>query len=134
MNVFVQFVDSDQLAIRSVFGERQCDEDVWPNQGVVAEDDPRYVTYMSGSAAPQVVTDPAVIARTWRDTEILRVSWLRDRHRDEVEIGDATTITIAQYAELLAYIKALRDWPATPVFPSDESRPIAPDWVASQTQ
>lgn len=83
---------------------------------------------------PEPVVFPEADARAWRDIEIERVAWLRDRHRDESEIGGDKKLSAEQYAELLAYIKALRDWPATDEFPAEESRPLAPDWVASQTQ
>ncbi|WP_413243274.1 hypothetical protein [Pseudomonas ogarae] len=33
----------------------------------------------------------------------------------------------------MAYIKALRDWPAAADFPVEASRPVVPEWVASQT-
>ncbi|RZO08811.1 hypothetical protein EKG40_11050 [Pseudomonas moorei] len=81
-----------------------------------------------------VVTTEQALARNWRDTEILRVTWLRDRHRDEVELDSETTLSVEQYAELLAYIKALRDWPTADDFPAEETRPVPPDWVASQAQ
>jgi len=134
MSVFVQFTDAGQLAICSVFAERQRDEDVWPNQGVVEDDDPRYVSYMTARGMLPADPDPGGIARAWRDAEIARVTWLRDRHRDEIEMGVETTLTAEQYADLLAYIKALRDWPASIEFPAEDSRPLVPDWVATQTQ
>lgn len=52
MNIFVQFTDGDQLAVRSVFGERQADEEVWPNQGEVSSDDPRYLAYLAPPSEP----------------------------------------------------------------------------------
>ena len=130
--MFVQFSDKTKTAICAVFCNAQ-DPKIYPNQGEVSEDDSRLLA--SGLVQPiAVAVDQEAIGRAWRDAEILRVSWLRDRHRDEVEVGAETTLTAEQYTELLAYIKALRDWPATSDFPSEESRPVAPDWVASQTQ
>lgn len=72
--------------------------------------------------------------RQWRDEAISQVQWLINRHRDEVEIGLATTLTIEQFAELLGYVQSLRDWPAAPLFPDVSGRPLAPQWLASQTE
>jgi hypothetical protein len=64
VEIFVQFTDSDQLAIRSVFGEKQCDEEVWPNQGVVEEDDPRYLAWLGMHTLldPELPTTAELIA------------------------------------------------------------------------
>ncbi|QVX14449.1 phage tail protein [Pseudomonas congelans] len=72
-------------------------------------------------------------ARAWRDGEISRVSWLRDRHRDELELKGPTSITAQQYDTLMVYIQRLRDWPEADGFPHEESRPEVPDWVITQT-
>ncbi len=72
--------------------------------------------------------------RAWRDGEILRVQWLRDRHLDEQELNRPTSITPEQFVELLGYMQALRDWPQQSLFPSEQSRPAAPAWVVNQTQ
>lgn len=73
----------------------------------------------------------AAAERAWRDGEIARITWLRDRHRDEMEAGSqSTSLTAAQYVQLQTYIQALRDWPANPSFPSASTRPAAPDWLA----
>ncbi|MDZ3825614.1 phage tail assembly chaperone [Pseudomonas monsensis] len=131
MAVFVRFADASETRVTDEFGGLQ-DIEHYPHQGVIDEDDPRYLDFLALIAAVRE-KGPDVSARAWRDAEILRVSWLRDRHRDEVEIGAETTLTAEQYAELLAYIKALRDWPAAADFPVEASRPVVPEWVASQT-
>jgi hypothetical protein len=59
---------------------------------------------------------------------------LRDRHRDQVEINAATTLTGEQFTELLFYMQDLRDWPQSPDFPDGEHRPVAPAWIADQSQ
>lgn len=72
----------------------------------------------------------AATERVWRDTEIARVTWLRDRHRDEVEAGSqSTSLSPPQFVQLQTYIQALRDWPANPAFPDASRRPAAPDWL-----
>ncbi|MFT0865987.1 phage tail protein [Pseudomonas sp. CAM1A] len=72
--------------------------------------------------------------RGWRANTLLSIQWIRDRHRDQVELGVATTITDEQFNELLAHLQALRDWPQSEQFPEIEHRPIAPPWIAEQTQ
>ena len=44
MEYFVAFTDESKETILASFGCVQ-DEDVWPNQGVVTDDDPRWKTY-----------------------------------------------------------------------------------------
>ncbi|MDD0972426.1 phage tail assembly chaperone [Pseudomonas fontis] len=73
-------------------------------------------------------------SRQWRDFEIERVKWLRERHRDESESPRETTLTGKQFGELLDYLQALRDWPASAGFPERASRPEIPAWIATQTQ
>ncbi|MBI6657272.1 phage tail protein [Pseudomonas carnis] len=73
-------------------------------------------------------------ARQWRDTEIDSLNWLRERHRDEVDAGRTTTLTAAQFGELIDYIQQLRDWPASGGFPKTDARPAAPAWIAEQTR
>jgi hypothetical protein len=72
--------------------------------------------------------------RKWRDSELSAVSWLRDRHRDQLDFGSSTALTTEQFNELLGYMQALRDWPQSEVFPDIGQRPVAPLWIADQTQ
>lgn len=69
-------------------------------------------------------------AKAWRDQTFDRVVWLRDRHRDEVELMKATTLSDSEYQELLVYLQALRKWPQAKKFPSKRSRPKRPAWLA----
>ncbi|KIF57439.1 MULTISPECIES: phage tail assembly chaperone [Pseudomonas] len=69
-------------------------------------------------------------AKAWRDKEFERVVWLRDRHRDELELMKATTLSDADYQTLLVYLQALRKWPQAKKFPSKRSRPKKPAWMA----
>lgn len=80
------------------------------------------------------VVDTAAGERKWRDGELLAVTWLRDRHRDQIDIATETTLTSEQFTELLVYMQALRDWPQSQAFPAFEQRPVAPPWVAQQNQ
>lgn len=68
-------------------------------------------------------------AKAWRDQAFDRVVWLRDRHRDEVELMKVTTLSDSEYQELLVYLQALRKWPQAKKFPSKRSRPKKPAWL-----
>lgn len=83
---------------------------------------------------PATAEELATAERAWRDAEIERVRWLRERHRDEVDSARPTSMTVDQSAELLDYVQALRDWPQTANFPAAEFRPVAPSWIAEQVQ
>lgn len=69
--------------------------------------------------------------RIWRDARIEAVRWIRDRHQDELDLGRRTSIAVDQYAGLLAYLQALRDWPESNGFPDSAARPTPPDWLAN---
>jgi len=84
---------------------------------------------------PPVDPDAVALAeRAWRDGVLTSAAWLRDRHRDQLEIGAPTTLTADQFEGLLAFMQALRDWPQSPEFPASEHRPVAPEWVLEQTE
>ncbi|GGU54019.1 hypothetical protein GCM10009504_08660 [Pseudomonas laurentiana] len=83
---------------------------------------------------PTAVDQNTVTERAWRDAELASLVWLRDRHRDQLEIGGETTLTAEQFQELLVYMQALRDWPQSELFPVIEHRPVAPPWIAEQHQ
>lgn len=74
------------------------------------------------------------VERAWRDNELAAVTWLRDRHRDQLEIAVATTLSADQFTELLMYMQQLRDWPQSDAFPDSTQRPVAPPWIADQSQ
>lgn len=82
-------------------------------------------------ALPLAADEPSAQERFWRDSEIYRVKWLRERHRDQLEIGESTTLTPAQFDELLSYVQRLRDWPQSPAFPATSERPALPEWLSS---
>lgn len=71
--------------------------------------------------------------RAWRDIQVSEAVGMRDRHRDQLEIDVETTLTAEQFKELLVFMQALRDWPQSPDFPDSESRPVAPAWIANQS-
>lgn len=64
--------------------------------------------------------------RSFRDARINSVLWMRERHRDELELGKETTLTPEQYTALLTYIQALRGLPAQPGAPWDGGGELTP--------
>ncbi|WP_241667872.1 phage tail assembly chaperone [Pseudomonas sp. Sample_24] len=105
---------------------------------VLANPEPGKVRSHDADGLPILIDPPpedlAVLERSWRDSEIQRVQWIRDRHRDERELNRPTTITSEQFAGLLDYMQALRDWPEQAAFPAEIGRPSPPAWIAEQTQ
>ncbi|WP_166220862.1 phage tail protein [Pseudomonas atagonensis] len=74
------------------------------------------------------------LERSWRDEQINTVLWLRERHRDQLDLNQTPSLTTEQFSGLLIYIRNLRDWPQSPDFPSAKARPIVPSWIAEQPQ
>lgn len=105
---------------------------------VLANPEPGKVRAHDDDGLPILIDPPpedlAAQERAWRDAEILRVQWFRERHRDEQELSRPTTLTAENFAELLAYIQELREWPQAVAFPSKDSRPILPAWIAGQVE
>jgi hypothetical protein len=83
------------------------------------------------SIATTVVTTPEQVAstiRSRRDAALADTDWLVLRQRDEVDAGEAQTLTADQYATLLNYRKMLRDMPSADGWPN-VALPAAPDFV-----
>ena len=55
--------------------------------------------------------------RTERDRRLSDCAWIVERHRDQLENGEATTLTDGEYQAWLGYRQALRDLPQQPGFP-----------------
>lgn len=115
-------------------GATQVDEDLW--QRLINETDGIWTLGGDGSITkgPLPVVDPdyAAIERQWRDSEIEAIKWLRERHRDQLDLSLPTTLTAAQFTELLDYLQLLRDWPQAKKFPDQKCRPATPAWIADQ--
>lgn len=86
-------------------------------------------------APPGVPSEEASTAREreWRDGEVSSTEWLVTRHREQ-DMQQATTLSAEQFAELLSYRQALRDWPQSEQFPDALQRPLAPPWIVEQIQ
>lgn len=112
-------------------------------QSVIANPDPAKIRSHDSSGLPILIDMPelrpsedelASDERTWRDTQLAASEWLASRHRDQQDMQLPTTLTTDQFTELLAYRQTLRDWPQTEAFPDSAQRPIAPPWIADQSQ
>lgn len=110
---------------------------------VIGNPDPTKVRSHDAEGLPILIDSPeaeltadalAVNERAWRDAEVSSTEWLVARHRDEQDMQLTTTLTAEQFAELLVYRQALRDWPQSESFPDTAQRPVAPPWIAEQTQ
>ncbi|MFV3403358.1 phage tail assembly chaperone [Pseudomonas sp. NY15463] len=66
------------------------------------------------------------IEREWRDREMAELVWIRDRHRDQLEMAVDTALDTDQFAAFLVYLQQLRDWPQADEFPDVAARPVAP--------
>lgn len=85
--------------------------------------------------SPPPTTEQAATAeRAWRDEALERINWLRDRHRDEVDLDLPTTLEVNQFVQLLGHIQALRDWPQSSGFPARELRPVEPVWLIEKVK
>lgn len=110
---------------------------------VIAEPAPGKVRSHDAEGLPILIDPPvhvltvdelAAAERLWRDGQVSTTEWLVTRHRDELDMQRPTTLTAEQFAQLLTYRQELRDWPLALQFPSPAGRPVAPPWIAEQTQ
>lgn len=85
------------------------------------------------ASMPPTAEETADKERAWRNQELERIMWLRERHRDEQDMDLPKTLTAVQFSELLAYMQSLRDWPQSELFPDIEQRPQPQAWITDQT-
>lgn len=107
---------------------------------VIGNPDPAKVRSHDATGRPILIDPPAATPaqlasaeRLWRDAELEAWQWLRDRHRDEQDLQRDTTLTAAQFNQVLAYLQALRDWPQAESFPDEAQRPSAPTLQVAST-
>lgn len=70
----------------------------------------------------------------WRNAQLASTDTLVSRHRDELEGSGLATLTAMQYTDLQTYRQQLRQWPQREEFPSNQYRPLMPDWLIEKTQ
>ncbi|MEW5546757.1 phage tail assembly chaperone [Pseudomonas soli] len=77
------------------------------------------------------IENAAAVERDWRDRELADSLKLRDRHRDQLELGGSveTNLSTEQFHALLTYLQALRDWPQSSDYPDINFRPVAPTFL-----
>jgi hypothetical protein len=118
-------------------GVRRLPDGVFIPQDMGNKDWVSYLEWVAEGGKTQPISTAEEVAsaeRRWRDGELESVKWLRERHRDELELGGATSLTADQYGELLAYMQSLRDWPQATKFPGTKYRPTRPAWIDQQSQ
>lgn len=114
--------------------EADGSQDSFIGDDLVALSEEEIVVHLNPPPTPKSREQIEAAERDWRDGAVSAVLWLRERHRDEQDLLRATTLTPKQFAELLTYLQALRDWPQSEAFPAAEYRPASPSWVAEQAQ
>lgn len=75
-------------------------------------------TYSKTQPDP-ITADLALQVRVNRDALLTNSQWLIQRHRDQIEVSEPTTLTTDQYKALLKYRQDLRDVPTQTGFPDD---------------
>lgn len=73
----------------------------------------------------------ATLARRRRDAEIAEVRWLVERHRDELALQIATTLTPEDYRLVQEHVQALRDVPEQDGFPLQIDWPVLPEEITA---
>lgn len=81
---------------------------------------------------PPPTTDQlAASVRRDRDARIADIQWMVERHTSQLALETATTLSHADYLELLQYLQDLRDVPLQAEFPQSVTWPIPPAFVSS---
>ncbi|WP_458128325.1 hypothetical protein [Pseudomonas sp. Z2-11] len=100
---------------------------------------PKKLSVDPGNGYPILVDPPALTLAqaseneyAWRNAQLTATDRLIARDRDEMDDGSGTTLDQAQYTQLQAYRRALREWPQDEYFPAAEHRPAAPSWLPGQ--
>ncbi|MNM66416.1 hypothetical protein D3C81_779020 [compost metagenome] len=127
--------------VHSVIPDDAVEIDDERYEAVIANPAPGKVRSHDAQGLPILIDPPALTAaqveaqeRVWRDAELAARQWLRERHRDEQDLGRPTTLSNEQFTELLAYLQALRDWPQGEAFPEPQQRPQPPSWIDQYAQ
>jgi hypothetical protein len=78
-----------------------------------------------------VESDPAVLARLWIENTLQTSENVVSEYRDARDLGESLPITSEQFAELLQWRRAVREWPQVAGYPLDSTRPDMPVWIGS---
>jgi hypothetical protein len=80
---------------------------------------------------PPSATQLAVQARTQRNSYLDQLQPLYVRHKSQLDLGGTTSLTSAQFTDLLTLMEALRNVPEQAGFPSTCVWPTVPAWLTS---
>lgn len=75
----------------------------------------------------------AARVRAERDRRLASCTWIIERHRDQLDNGEATTLSEEQYQAWQAYRQALRELPQQPGFPWEGPDDPACPWPVEPT-
>lgn len=81
-----------------------------------------------------VESDPLVLARLWAETSLQTSETLVAQYRDARDLGETPSITSGQFAALLTWRQAVREWPKATQYPAESSRPGKPEWLDAVLQ
>lgn len=96
---------------------------------VLAADEDGHPTTVS--PPPPTSDQLAASVRRDRDARIADVQWMVERHTSQIALETATTLSHAEYLELLQYLQDLRDVPLQAEFPQSVTWPIPPAFVTT---
>lgn len=51
--MFVQFSNDQKTEVVAIFANEQPDKEIYPNQGEIEDDDPRYLTFVNPPRPPE---------------------------------------------------------------------------------
>ena len=74
-------------------------------------------TWVADGVSWKRVSNVSSLIRDERNRRLAACAWIVERHRDQLDNGEATTLTDEQYRAWLGYRQALRDLPQHPGFP-----------------
>ena len=86
----------------------------------------RYTAEELASQEQKKTADKWTNMRSERDQALEESAWVLERHREQKELNQATSITDIEYAAWLTYRQQLRDFPATVVNIDNYALPSAP--------
>ena len=119
-NVYVRFANSNEATIVAVFGCPQ-DPEVYPNQGTIEDDDPRYLQFLN----PQPTPEQILAAKQAQKSQLLNsASLAMTPIYMALQLGDAAGAVTVSAKAWRAYYVALEAvditvdipvWPAPPV-------------------
>lgn len=70
-----------------------------------------------------------VSANLWRTAMLNKTDGIVARHRDQIDMEEDTTLTGAEFKELLQFRKSIRDWPDEKTYP--KTRPSTPTSITT---